>query len=225
MHHDFWHERWRQNQIGFHQPVVNLYLQRFWPKLHLKEKARVLVPLCGKSSDMLWLLEQGFQVVGVELSTLAVDAFFAENNLQAAVRRKGDFVFYELDDLQIYCGDFFAIGTEMLGRIDAVYDRASLIALPPEMRVDYARQMSNLLMPGTESLLITFDYLQEEMSGPPFSVSAEEIEQLYGDWCDIDILACDNVEEPQGRFKDQKLSQITERVFRLAKRPLTSTQD
>lgn len=218
MHHDFWHERWQQNQIGFHQAAVNPYLRRFWPSLHLKEDARVFVPLCGKTGDMLWLLEQGYRVVGTELSPLAVEAFFAENNLQPKISRQGEFLLHELDELQIYCGDFFSLKTDILGRVDAVYDRASLIALPPEMRVNYARYMSYLLKPGAQTLMITFDYPQHEMSGPPFSVSDDEVTQLFGAWCDIEVLASDNVVEAQGRFKDSPLTRITEWVFRLSAR-------
>lgn len=123
MHHEFWHQRWEHNQIGFHKQEINPYLQRYWSRLSVNPGARVFMPLCGKSNDMLWLLSMGYQVVGVELSQLAVGSFFTDNGLQPSERRQGDFWVNEIDGLQIFCGDFFALHPTDLGEIDAVYDR------------------------------------------------------------------------------------------------------
>lgn len=215
MQHEFWHQRWQQNQIGFHSDETNRHLQFQWPKLGIAPNSRVFVPLCGKSNDMLWLLAQGYQVVGVELSPLAVEAFFSDNGLQPAQSRQGDFAVSESDGIQILCGDFFALGPADLGKIDAVYDRASLVALPQDMRIGYASRLSALLVPGVKMLLVAFDYPQHEMPGPPFSVQAEEVERLYSGWCDIELLANEDVLERELHFKERGLSRLREQVYRL----------
>ncbi len=214
MEHAFWHEKWEQNQIGFHQPDVNCYLQQHWPKLAVTPESRVFVPMCGKSNDMLWLLDQGYQVVGVELSPLAVDAFFSENSLQAKIRQQDDFVVHEIDGLQIWCGDFFALPDDV-GKIDAVYDRAALVALPEEMRRQYVAKMAGLLKPGASTLLITMNYPQQEMSGPPFSVSSAEVQTLYQHWCEVDLWLTEDALESMPQLKNRGLTQLQEQVYRL----------
>jgi len=218
MHHEFWHQRWQQNQIGFHQQEINPYLQRHWPDLMIPAKGRVFVPLCGKSNDMLWLLSMGYHVVAVELSPQAIESFFAENGLKPRIYRQGDFWVHEIDGLQVFCGDFFALRSNLIGRIDAVYDRASLVALPPDMRIEYALNLSALLSPGVKILLIAFDYPQQEMQGPPFSVQNEEVEQLFNHWCDIELLSNKNVLEQQANFKERGLTRLTEQTYRLVVR-------
>ena len=219
MQHEFWHERWQQNQIGFHQQEVNAFLQYYWSYLKTNLKAnpndRVFVPLCGKSNDLLWLRTMGYQVVGVELSSLAVDSFFSENSLPASVNEQGNFRVSEIDGLQIYCGDFFMLKSRDLGPVHAVYDRASLVALPPDMRVEYAMQLSNLLFSETQILLIAFDYPQHEMDGPPFSVDGEEVENLFGHWCDIDLLASQDMLSQEERFRQRGLSRMEEKLYHL----------
>jgi thiopurine S-methyltransferase len=216
MQHEFWHQRWQQNQIGFHSEAVNPHLQQQWATLALKPNSRVFVPMCGKSNDMLWLLAQGHQVVGVELSPLAVEAFFAENGLQPSIRQQGHFVISEIDGLQIFCGDFFALQPADLGAIDAVYDRAALVALPDDMRISYAATLSKLLNPGTKILLVTFEYPQPEMAGPPFCVAQDEVELLYQAWCQIDLLESIDIGERDAHFKARGVSWIQERVYQLA---------
>jgi thiopurine S-methyltransferase len=218
MQHEFWHQRWQQNQIGFHSDEINRHLQQQWPKLGVEPNSRVFVPMCGKSNDMLWLLAQGYQVLGVELSPLAVAAFFSENGLQPARRRQGHFAVSESEGLQILCGDFFTLRAADLGKIDAVYDRASLVALPQDMRIDYAERLSALLTPGAKMLLVTFDYSQHEMPGPPFSVQAEEVGRLYRDWCDIELLANEDVLEQEPHLKERGLSRLHAQVYRLTVR-------
>lgn len=218
MQHDFWRQRWEQNQIGFHSDEINPHLQRFWPTLAVKPGSRVFVPLCGKSNDMLWLLAQGYQVVGAELSPMAVDAFFAENNLQPGVRRQGQFSIHAIDGLQIYCGDYFELNSAELGPVDAVYDRAALVALPPEMRMDYVAHLSTLLEPEQQILLVSFEYPQHEMPGPPFSVPNEEIELLYRNWCTVDLLTSEDALPRELNFKARGLGSLNEQVYRLVVR-------
>lgn len=213
MHQEFWLERWQQNQIGFHNEAINPHLEQYWPALHIDEGCRVFVPLCGKSNDMLWLLAQSYRVIGVELSPLAVNAFFTENEVPAAAVRKADFEVWENDDLCIYCGDYFDLSADDLTGVGAVYDRASLVALPPEMRAAYAAHMRRMLKAGTKILLVAFDYPQPEMSGPPFSVQSKEVETLYRDWCRIELLHTEDILSKEPRFRERGLSRLQEQVY------------
>lgn len=210
MEHQFWLERWENNQIGFHQAEVNAYLGSHWEELGLAEGAPVFVPLCGKSLDMLWLRSQGHAVLGVELSEKAVAAFFAENDLTPEVGRSGPFVEYTSDGLRLLAGDFFALSRDELAGICAVYDRASLIALPPSMREDYARHMATLLPSGAHILLITMEYRHGVLDGPPFSVSEEEVNRLFSPYFRIERKALwRDAEGPRGVHVDEKVYTLT----------------
>ncbi|HQR51038.1 MAG TPA: thiopurine S-methyltransferase [Methylophilaceae bacterium] len=215
MLHDFWHDRWQNNQIGFHQGEANAWLQQFWPALAVAPGSRVFVPLCGKSSDMLWLRAQSYAIVGVEISRLAVEAFFAENGMPVTVSTQGEFSVYESDGIRLYCGDYFALTAQHLDGVCAVFDRASLIALPPEMRAGYARHMRQLLPPGSQTLLVAFEYPQAEMQGPPFSVQEEEVRALYAAHCDITLLHVADILAQEPRFRDKGLSRLQEKVYAL----------
>ena len=212
----FWHERWQQNQIGFHQREINLHLQQFWPELGLAADCDVFVPLCGKSADMLWLRARGHRVIGVELSQLAVDAFFTENELTATVRQEGAFRISECDGIRLYCGDFFALQPGHLAGVGAVFDRAALIALPPAMRVDYVGQMRKLLAPGACTLLVAFEYPQHEMQGPPFSVEASEVRALYGRDHTVTLLHRVDILAQEARLREKGLTRVHEMVYRLS---------
>ena len=213
MHQTFWLERWQQNQIGFHNEAINPHLEQYWQALQIEAGSRVFVPLCGKSNDMLWLLAQNYRVIGVELSPLAVNAFFAENKVPATGGFKANFEVWENDDICIYCGDFFHLREDDLTDVDVVYDRASLVALPPEMRTAYAAHMRHLLKSGTKILLVAFDYPQHEMDGPPFSVQFQEVDSLYRDWCRIELLHAEDILSKEPRFREKGLSCLQEQVY------------
>ncbi len=213
MQQEFWHERWQLNQIGFHNQEINGHLQHNWPTLNIAAGRRVFVPLCGKSNDMLWLLAQGFEVIGVELSPLAVQAFFAENGLSVTIRQQGKFSVSETAGLSIYCGDFFDLNANDLAGVNAVYDRASLVALPPEMRAAYALHMQRLLEPGTKTLLVAFDYPQHEMQGPPFSVQTHEVQALYGNWCHVELLQTEDILDREPGFRAKGVTRMQEQVY------------
>ena len=172
----FWHQRWEENRIGFHQADFNHWLQSWWSAQQADEP--VLVPLCGKSRDMLWLSAQGHPVDGFELSSLAVSQFFSENQLAATVSEVGPYQCHQVDSLRIFQGDFFAAPS--LGRrYRLVYDRAALIALPTAMRRQYAALISSLVETGGQILLVTLEYQPEQQSQPPFSVGEMEVRALF----------------------------------------------
>jgi len=218
MNPDFWQERWRQGEIGWHATEINVQLQEHWPRLGAKPGERVLVPLCGKSLDLLWLAGEGHRVLGVEISSLAVKAFFIESGLVPKIIEDPPFLRYRADELEILCGDFFDLTAAHLGGVTAVFDRASLIALPPAMRVRYAEHLHGLLGRVLRVLLITLDYDQSEMSGPPFSVKEEEVRNLFGRRFDIEPVARMDILANNERFRQRGLSRLVERVYVLGSR-------
>jgi thiopurine S-methyltransferase len=215
MEKDYWQERWKQEETGFHQNEVNQYLRQYWQALHLAAGSEVFVPLCGKSRDMAWLSEQGYAVLGVETSEVAVQAFFKENGYIPNHASSEKFDRYDANGIGILCGDFFDLSKHDLLKPSAVYDRASLIALPPEMRKRYTRHLLNILPPATQMLLITLDYPQQEMAGPPFAVSASEVETLYHERFTIRLLSQMDVLAQEPRFQERGLSRLQESVFLL----------
>lgn len=220
MDEEFWKRRWARNEIGFHLSEVNPYLRRYWPGLQLAEGARVLVPLCGKSLDMAWLSEQGFAVLGIELSERAVEDFFAEQHLAAEVSTQGEFKVYRAGALEIRCGDFFALSHRDVADCQGLYDRAALIALPPDMRQRYVEHLTDILAPSCQGLLITLDYEQEQMSGPPFSVSDAEVRQSLGARWNLELLERANVLDEDGNWKflQRGLTRLDENCYRLGGR-------
>ena len=217
MEPEFWQERWARNQIGFHLSEVNPYLQRHWPQLAVAEGSKVLVPLCGKSLDLVWLASHGLRVMGVELSEQAVEAFFSEQNLVPRITRRSAFTVYQADLIEVWCGDFFALDAEALVGCAALYDRAALIALPPLMRAQYAEHLSRLLASGCQGLLITLDYDQTQKAGPPFAVTDDEVKVLFGsDWT-LRALQEQDVLEESWKFVQEGVTRLDERVYRLTK--------
>lgn len=215
MEKTYWLDRWERDDIGFHQTDVNAYLSKYWPELKLAHGSKVFVPLCGKSRDMLWLNKLGHSVLGVELSKLAVQAFFTENEYAPQHKTIDKFEVFSVNDLSILCGNFLDLDKNDLAVVSAVYDRASLVALPPEMRERYVKHLISILPPNTQILLITFDYPPAEMAGPPFAVSPDEVMHHYQKHADIRLLAQLDVLEQNPRFQERGLSRIQESVFLL----------
>ena len=213
----FWQERWARNQIGFHLSEVNPYLQRHWPQLAVAEGSKVLVPLCGKSLDLVWLASHGLRVMGVELSEQAVEAFFSEQNLVPRITRRSAFTVYQADLIEVWCGDFFALDAEVLADCTAVYDRAALIALPPLMRSQYTEQLNNMLRPGCQGLLITLDYDQTQKAGPPFAVTDEEVKVLLGAHWSLQVIEKQDILGESWKFVQDGVTGLDERVYRVAR--------
>jgi len=213
---DFWLQRWQNNQTGFHQQEVNPRLEALWPQLQVTPGEQVFVPLCGKSLDMLWLREQ-YAVLGVELSPLAVEAFFTENGLEPEHSLQGRFSVYRTDRLTLLCGDFFDLQPEQLGQVRAVYDRASLIALPKDLRQRYVHQLTQLLPSAAPLLLVTLDYDQTQMDGPPFSVEEQEVRDLFAPHWSIQRLHREDILAKESRFHERGLARLDEKVYLLNK--------
>ena len=213
---DFWLQRWQENKIGFHLDEVNPLLVAHFPKLHIPPPARVFVPMCGKSVDMVWLRAQGYEVVGVEISPVAIEAFFREQHIPAVPQIVDGLTRWQADGLSIWCADFFALSASQIGEIDVTYDRAALIAMPEQRRMEYARKLLEITASAPQ-LLITLDYPQSQMSGPPFAVSQDEVGRLYGSTYptlstpheSVDILPT------EARFVERGLTALYENVYLL----------
>lgn len=215
MEPQFWIERWQRNEIGFHQHEFNSHLQEFWPGLGLAAGSHVFVPLCGKSLDLLWLRARGHRVTGVEISPIAVRDFFRENALDPSVRDDGAFARWEADGLTILCGDFFALAPACLADVSGVFDRASLVALPESLRARYAVHLTTILPPAAQVLLVTMEYNQAEMNGPPFAVPEYEVRALYEPRCRVQPLFEKNIIDDNPRFRERGLTALRERVYRI----------
>jgi thiopurine S-methyltransferase len=177
MERDFWVARWREGRIGFHEGRPNAQLTRHVGQLGAGR--RVLVPLCGKADDLAYLAAQGHDVVGIELVEDAVRAFFAERRLTPSLGRRGSFTVFAHGRVTLLAGDVFDATREDVGPVDALYDRAALIALPESMRGRYVAQLRRLIPPGARGLVVTLEYPPGAIEGPPFSVSEAELRQLY----------------------------------------------
>lgn len=180
---EFWLQRWREGRTGWHRDAVMPLLEKHWPALGAASGARVLVPLCGKSLDMLWLSAQGHDVLGVELSPVAVESFLRDNQLYARSKAKADGTWFKVTNppggsIDIINGDLFAVDAATLASCDAFYDRAAMIALSAPLRERMAREVYAQLPAGSRGLLITLEYPQHEMEGPPFSVDGAEAHRL-----------------------------------------------
>lgn len=212
---DFWQQRWHDDQTGFHMPEINEHLIKYWSAISVQPASAAFVPLCGKSLDLLWLAKQQSSVIGVECSEKAVKAFFAEQQQDIQPVAVKPFNCYTGKNIVLYQGDFFALNKEMLSDVSAVYDRASLVALPENMRSLYVQHLANKLPESVSILLITMEYDQQLMSGPPFSVTDDEVQRLYKPFFSVELLEEQDVIENEPRFKGRGLNQLFERVYKV----------
>jgi len=212
---EHWLERWRDQNIGWHHEEFNPHLLNHWSVLELPEDSLVFAPLCGKSRDMVWLAQRGYRVRGLELSPLAVETFFAENGLQPKREPVGEFECWSAGPYELYCGDIFDLEQLDNEAVDAVYDRASLVALNPLQRRYYAQLLRRVLPVGCPMLLVAMDYPQHEMTGPPFSVAEVEVRRLYDADYQVELLhSLDLLQESQ-RYREQSLSRLFEQIYHL----------
>jgi thiopurine S-methyltransferase len=183
----FWLSKWEANEIAFHEGRPNALLERHAAALALGDDARVFVPLCGKTRDIPWLLARGYRVAGAELSAIAVGQLFADLGVEPRVERAGPLMRYSAPGVDIFQGDLFDLSARALGAVDAIYDRAALVALPAPIRDRYTATLVDLTEAAPQ-LLICLEYDQAAMGGPPFSVTADEVRRLYGGTYDVNML-------------------------------------
>jgi thiopurine S-methyltransferase len=197
----FWLERWQQSQIGFHQDDTEPLLQKHWPALNVAPGSTVFVPLCGKSLDMVWLAAQGHTVVGNELSQIAIDDFYAGLNLTPEVRTEQEFTVKSAGPYELWCGDFFALPPQATKSVGAIYDRAALVALPADMRQPYAHKLIELGPDVENTLLITLEYDQGIVGGPPHSVLPAEVQSHFAPSWHVRELDREKTDAPNPRFR------------------------
>jgi thiopurine S-methyltransferase len=217
-----WLQSWRDQQTDFHQQSVNPLLARFWSGLKLARGSRVFVPLCGKSLDMIWLAAQGFHVIGVELSPIAVRDFFQENHLKPAKRRLGKFSLWQHGRISILCGDYFSLKKKDLGIIDMVYDRAALTALPEDIRRLYVAHMQVIVPDSAEVFLLTMEDAEENESLSQALGVGKEISGLYAENYLIDLTHVESAFEPASEVHNQDLQRVEYKLYRLCSKSVAS---
>lgn len=211
MEASFWLNRWQTNQTGWHERAVNPLLVEHFPSLHVPPGGRVFVPLCGKSLDLGWLLSRGYAVAGAELSELAVTQLFAELGMEPSISNIGPLKRFHGEKIDIFVGDIFDLSREILGPVDAVYDRAALVALPETIRPRYTAHLKAITGMAPQ-LVIGYEYDQTVVAGPPFSVTSDELRRHYSGDYTLTLLA--RIDVPGG-LKGK--CPATEHVWRLTK--------
>ena len=215
MEQAFWLQRWHEGRIGFHRTEVMPLLEKHWGALALAAGSRVFVPLAGKSLDLLWLAAQGHRVLGVELSPLAIEQFFSEHGLTPQVHTSRYGTHHVAGDIELICGDAFALDAEALADCAGVYDRAAMIALPPAMRAPYVDELYARLPIGCRGLLITLEYPQAEKQGPPFSVEEDEVRMRFAPRWSVDLLERRDILAHEPGFGTSALSTAVYRLQRV----------
>jgi thiopurine S-methyltransferase len=178
MEASFWHQRWEENNIAFHESEVNPLLVKYLKQLSLVNGSRIFLPLCGKTLDIPWLLSNGYRVAGAELSKIAIEQLFMGLGVEPKISEVGEVDHYSAQDIDIFVGDIFHLSSKLIGLVDAIYDRAALVALPEEMRDRYTKHLMKIADKAPQ-LLICYEYDQNLMKGPPFSISHEEVNRHY----------------------------------------------
>jgi len=218
MEPSFWQERWREGRIGFHQDRVTPLLEELWNAVDVPTGACIFVPLAGKSLDMLWLASRGYRVLGVEVSPIAVDQFFSDHHLSPTRRESKYGTHYIAGEIELICGDAFALDADILGTCAGVYDRAAMIALPADMRPRYADQLYARLPSGCRGLLVTLEYPPHQKDGPPFPVDEDEVRRLYTrDWS-VEVLERRDILASQPGFVAEGVTALHTTAYRLRRR-------
>lgn len=210
-----WLDRWNENRIGFHEDSVNAHLQTYLPEFNLPSGSHIFVPLCGKAHDLAWLARQGYEVLGIELSRIALEDFFAEHELEYRCADTERFRIYRSQGLTLLEGDFYDLCAEDLDECVLTYDRASLIAMETPDRPRYYQHMHSILPARSNMLLITLEYDQVEMRGPPFAVLEAEVRENYQAEFSIQGLARNSIIDERPRWRKAGLTALDEVVYRL----------
>lgn len=220
MEHTFWLNAWENDRTGWRQSKPGLPLQTHWSSLALSPGATVLVPLCGDSTEMAWLLQQGYQVIGCDLSEIGLTRFLNDHDIAAQRTERDGFIELSAPGVRLLAGDFMELSNGLLGPVHGFYDRAATIALPADMRRRYADHLVNLIEPGAPGLLVGISYNQNEMNGPPFSVPDSDIEKLYSGPFEVVQLASSSGSDLAGRLKERGLTTLTETCYQLTRLPI-----
>jgi len=218
MESDFWLQRWREAQTGFHQDAPTPLLLEHWPAIGAPPGCRVFVPLAGKSLDMAWFASQGHQVLGAELSPLAVAQFFEGQGIAPGIRDASDGRHHVAGPITLVQGDVFGLEADAFQGCAAVFDRAALIALPAEMRQRYVREVYSKLPSGCRGLLITIEFPKHERAGPPFSVDETEVRALFADAWEVELLERRDILAQQPRFAEEGVTRLATAAYRLRRR-------
>ncbi|MEZ0469796.1 thiopurine S-methyltransferase [Luteimonas salinilitoris] len=219
---NFWHQRWQEGRIGFHQERITPLLERHWDAVSAAPGSRVFVPLAGKSLDMAWLAARGHRVLGVELSRLAIEQFFDEHALAPEIRETRYGTHYSAGDIELICGDAFDLDAAALADCRAVFDRAALIALPPELRTPYLRELYARLPPGCRGLLVTLEYPQHQKQGPPFSVDEADVRAgLAAAWT-VEVLERRDILDREPGFAAEGITALSTVAYALQRRDLAA---
>nr|CRH07088.1 Thiopurine S-methyltransferase [Candidatus Magnetococcus massalia] len=214
-----WLQAWQANCSDFHLPWVNPWLKRFWPALKLAKGSRIFVPLCGKSLDMLWLAEQGYQVIGVELSPIAVAAFFSENNLKPKVQTEGLITRWQAGPITLLCGDYFTLTAAQLGWVDTIYDRAALTALPEDIRLTYLDQMEQLVPERVDIFMVTTEDAEEGESLEEALGTSPELTQLFAAHYIIELMHVESLMEADPMQPDGDDIRVEHKTYHFIGRP------
>ena len=218
MEHSFWLDRWQKSDIGFHQAAAHDFLARHWPSLGAAKGSDVLVPLCGKSNDMVWLADHGHAVIGTELAQSAIDQFFAERTRTPATVTEGAFTVSRAGPYALWCGDHLALDPAVTRRIGGVFDRAALVAMPRIMQRPYAEKLAALTPSGIPVLLVSLDYDPSEMDGPPFPISPDRVEELFAGDFRITLLEKRDGLNASQNLKKRGLTALQEMAWKLVRR-------
>ena len=215
MEADFWLKKWELGETGFHQESINETLQAWWPSVEAPAGSAVLVPLCGKTLDMCWLADQGHTVIGMEVSPVACEAFFDGLQLKPDIEKARAFRSYSAGPYRILQGDFFSATATDVAPVAAFYDRAALVAMPPDMQPDYTRQLLSLLPSGAVGLINCLEYPPDVMDGPPFSIGQASLRQLLGPQCPVTRLSVREVNTEGTSLEGRGLVGFAETAYRV----------
>ena len=220
MEQAFWLERWQAHQLGWHRDDVNPLLIAHWSGLGLEAGSKVFVPLCGKSLDMGYLASLGHEVLGCELSRIAAEEFFAEAGVERERLVQGDFVHHCGGAVTILEGDIFNLSRGLLKGVSGVFDRGALIALPPEMRQRYVALLRDVLGKQARTLLMTLEYDQTRIGGPPFSVSEDEVHEYFRETYRVELIFSEATTELPPRYVELGLggadSPVHQKVWKMS---------
>jgi thiopurine S-methyltransferase len=214
----FWQERWQRGDTAFHQPHIHDQLKRLWPAAEVEKGSTVFVPLAGKSRDMVWLADQGHKIIGVELSEIAVADFFAEQALTPERKNAGRFEISMRDPYTLLRGDIFDLDASTLQDVAAVYDRAALVAFPPDLQPKYAAKLMEVVPPQAKIFLVSLDYPKDEIPGPPFATSRDDVHVLFGAAFSIELLESRDGLVASDNLQKRGVTRLDETAYLLRRR-------